>query len=167
MDDQRRGLDGWHDGTDVDLEGHPHERNGIVRARGFDLEAAGELAEALVAGTARREVVDSEALAPALDHPVDVHRLLESLPRVLTPRPVVRRFLLDLCAAEHERPGAFGVGGTEEERHRPSFRDAHRRRPPRAWVAKNPPHVVLSLFERADANAVREAHAAFVEQDEP
>src|SRR3954452_12703527 len=87
MDDQRRGLDGWHDGTDVDLEGHPHERNGIVRARGFDLEAAGELAEALVAGTAPRAVGDFEAPSPAPRPPPLPHPPLPPPPHPPPPPP--------------------------------------------------------------------------------
>ncbi len=100
-------------------------------------------------------------------HAFQIHRLFELLACRLAPRPVICRLFLDLCSAQDEASRPFGVGRREEDRHRASFGDAHQDRGLRAHGVQDRAHVVHPLLERADADAVGQAHAAFVEQDEP
>ncbi len=140
--------------THVDVEGHPHERNGVVWARGLQLEVSEQLTQALVVLSTGREVPDVEPLAPALEHVLDGDELLELLARRLTPRPVVGPLLLHLGAAEDERLRSFRIRRREEHRHRPAFRHALEHRAPGADLIHDRADVVHPLFERADAHAV-------------
>ena len=128
MDDQRGSCDRRDDVANVDLERHAHEGDGVVRCRRLHLEASELLAKLWVALSAGREVSAPRPL-PQRETTLSMSiALLELLARRLAPRPVVRRLLLHLCAAEHERPRPLGIGRREEDRHRPALGDAHQRR---------------------------------------
>jgi hypothetical protein len=121
--DQGRRVDRRDDVADVDLEGHVHERDGVVRARRLYLEPAEQLEEALIVAAARRDVAEDGSLTPDLDDVLDPEVVLELLPRGLAPGPIFRFLLLDLGAAQDERPCALRIRRREEHRQRAALGD--------------------------------------------
>lgn len=73
-----------------------------------------------------------------------------------------------LCSLKDQRSRAFGLGGREQHRERPTFGFAHHRRLLAADSVHDGANVVHALFQgRRPRNPIGHAHSAHVEEDEP
>lgn len=167
VNDERRHLYGGDDVANVDFERHAHEGDRLRRARRLHLQTAELLAETLVALSAGNDVIGPEPFAPAPGDTLELDAGFELFARRLAPRPVLGGLFLHLGPAEDERPSPIWIRRREEDRHRPAFGDTHQGRCFRAGRVHDGADVVHPLFERAEADAVGQPHAALVEQDQP
>ena len=167
VEDERRDVDRGQDGSHVDVQEHLEDLLDHRRARRGALHAGGELHRLGIVREARRE---------ELDHPLRVlppvggDELGGGLAKRLSgrgPRVVGRLGRAPHRAVEHQRGDALGVGGREQDAHRPALGDPEQGRPLGPGGVHDRPDVVDPLLEgRHLGDRVGQPGAALVEEDQ-
>jgi len=166
VDDQRRGLHGGKDVSDIDRPVHHCERLGGARACAHPQVGGPPARERRVVHAARRPDRQADRAAPVAPHLVH-ERLV--LIRSSGPGLIRRPEPAGVRTHHDQRRGPLRVGGAEEQAHRPAFGAPHQGGAFRADRVHHGAHIVHPLVERRKLgvrDTVGEPGAAFVEEDQ-